>query len=368
MPYNWEHTEWPEFTYNISDSERGLLEFGIKTGGIAGLIKGLPEDVKIDAIISMMVSEAIKSSEIEGEFLSRKDVVSSIKMGLGISVPQENIADQHAKGISELIVAMRKSFREPLSEMMLFEWHTMLMRGNSRINKGQWRAHSEPMRVVSGTVGKESVHFEAPPSDRVNKEMKQYIQWFNDTDAGQKYFIQNPIIRSAIAHVYFESIHPFEDGNGRIGRVLSEKILSQGLGQPIVISLSKTIEKNKKAYYQALKQAQRTLDLTEWINYFVDVVLDALRDAERQINFSLQKTKFFDNHGAVLNERQLKVIQRMLREGPDGFEGGMSAKKYMSITKTSKATATRDLQFLTDHGIFSRSGGGRNTGYTLILN
>jgi Fic family protein len=219
------------------------------------------------------------------------------------------------------------------------------------------------MQVVSGPIGKETVHYEAPPSSIVSAEMQRFIQWFNDTGKGAALEISKPAIRSAIAHLYFETIHPFEDGNGRIGRAISEKALSQGLGQPVLLSLSKTIEANKADYYQALKAAQRSNEITPWIRYFVGVVLAAQKEAEEQIDFTLKKAKFFDRYDAQLNDRQLRVLRRMLEEGPKGFDGGMSAKKYVAITKTSKATATRDLQDLADKGALVAVGGGRSTRY-----
>jgi Fic family protein len=367
MVYNWQQKDWPEFIYDVRNHEQSLLKYGVKTGHISGLLQGLSKKDQTDAIIEMMVFEAMKTSEIEGEFLSREDVFSSIKKNLGIKTDKKVVTDERAKGISELIVTIHNTYNEPLSEAMLFEWHTILMSGNSTVNKGKWRTGKEPMQVVSGTIGREIVHFEAPPSDQVNEEMKQFIKWFNTTAPGQLNSIQNPLVRSAITHVYFETIHPFEDGNGRIGRALSEKAISQGTGQPVIISLSKNIEQNKKKYYNALEQAQHTLDLTQWLNYFIQLVLNAQNESETIIKFSLKKARFFDQFQSVLNKRQLKVIQRMLKEGPEGFEGGMSAKKYMSITKASKATATRDLQSLCKKSIFKLEGGGRSISYQLII-
>lgn len=365
MKYNWQHEHWPNFFYSIRDPEKKLLHYGLKSGHLDGLIKALPEDVQVEAIIDLMVYEAIKTSEIEGEYLSRKDVYSSIKKNLGLQPPEGHIADDRAKGISELIVKVHNSFEEPLSESMLFEWHTALMKGSRNINTGKWRSHHEPMQVISGTIGKEVVHFEAPPSPRVPDEMETFISWFNATAPNKQQAIENPLIRSAITHLYFESIHPFEDGNGRIGRILSEKALYQSLGKPLIISLSKTIEQDKQAYYNALKQAQRTLDISDWINYFTQVVIDAQDDTEKLISFSLKKASLFDKYGQHLNDRQLKVIKSMLKTGPESFEGGMTAKKYMSISKTSKATATRDLQELFEVGVFVRESGGRSTRYKL---
>ena len=197
--------------------------------------------------------------------------------------------------------------------------------------------------------------------------MKTFIEWFNDTAPNGKNEIDKPPVRSALAHVYFESIHPFEDGNGRIGRAISEKALSQGAGRPILLSLSASIEANKNAYYDALNAAQYKLDASDWVDYFVKTCLDAQIQAEEKINFTLKKTKFFDRFEKDMNERQLKVVRRMLEDGADNFEGGMSAKKYMAITKASKATATRDLQDLTEMGALLPEGGGRSVRYKVNL-
>ncbi|MTI26145.1 Fic family protein [Fulvivirga kasyanovii] len=367
MMYNWQHKNWPDFEYNVPELETKLLTYGIKSGQIEGLITGLPMDRKYDAIIDFMVYEALKTSEIEGEYLSHADVYSSIKKNLGLKPSKENITDERAKGIAELIVTLNKTFEKPLSEPMLFNWHATLMKGFRKINSGQWRTHAEPMQVVSGTIGKETVHFEAPPSKNVPNEMKAFIDWFNSTAPNGKNTIGNPLVRSAITHLYFESIHPFEDGNGRIGRFLVEKALYQGMGKPLIISLSKTIEQDKQAYFNALKQAQRTLKITDWINYFTQVIIDAQEDAQKLISFSIKKTAFFDQHRQTLNSRQLKAVSTMLKSGLEGFKGGMTAKKYMSITHTSKATATRDLQELFESGVLLKEAGGRSTHYLLNL-
>ncbi len=368
MLYNWQITDWPVFTYQPGISEKLILEFLVKSGQISGILTGFPKDNQTELALEIMVEEAIKTSEIEGEFLSRQDVMSSIKKNLGIHEAQPLLVkDYRAKGIAKLMIAVRTSYVKPLTEADLFAWHEMLMEGNRYLEAGKWRTDSSPMQVVSGAIGKETVHFEAPPSDRVGAEMNQFIHWFNRTGPGQPEAISNPLIRSGISHLYFESIHPFEDGNGRIGRALAEKALHQGLGQPTLISLSNTIEKDKNGYYGALKKAQRSNEITSWLDYFAENVIKAQQDAERLIQFTLKKTKFFDLNRSRLNERQIKVISRMLEEGPDGFEGGMSAKKYMAITKASKPTATRDLQQLRELGVFIPSGGGRSVSYDLLL-
>lgn len=367
MIYNWQKNDWPEFRYDLREVEDTLFYFAEQTGHISGLLKAMPEESQTEAILNTMVAEAIKTSEIEGEYLSRQDVISSIRNNLGLNKTQDRIKDKKAAGIGELMVAVRNTYKEPLTEKVLFSWHTMLLRPNTRIAVGKWRSHSEPMQVISGAMGKEKVHFEAPPSKAVPVEMKKFIKWFNDTAPGGKLEIKKAPVRSAIAHLYFESIHPFEDGNGRIGRAIAEKALSQSIGRPVMLSLSQTIEGNRKSYYSNLEEAQRSNEITAWIKYFTSTILEAQIQARSLIDFTLKKTKFFDRFKDQLNERQLKGIKRMLEEGPKGFEGGMTANKYISLTKTSKATATRDLQQLSEMGALIVEGGGRSTHYVLNI-
>jgi Fic family protein len=244
---------------------------------------------------------------------------------------------------------------------------------NRLMNLYNWQQKNRPefkyslQNVEDELSGKQRIHFEAPPSDRVPQEMERFITWFNQTGPGGIKEIKKAPVRSAIAHLYFEAIHPFEDGNGRIGRAIAEKALSQGIGRPALLSLSKAIEANRKEYYDALEMAQQSNEITKWINYFVKTILAAQTEAEEQIDFTLKKAKFFDRYKDQLNDRQLKVIRRMLEEGPEGFTGGMNATKYGSVTKTSKATATRDLQDLLEKGIINVVGGGRSTRYQINI-
>ncbi|MCP4295472.1 MAG: Fic family protein, partial [Proteobacteria bacterium] len=217
-------------------------------------------------------------------------------------------------------INIRNTYAKKLSQNKLFSWHKMSMKGSRGVKIGAWRTHKDPMQVISGSLGRQKVHFEAPPSKCIPEEMKKFIKWFNETGPGGSKEIKKPPVRSAIAHIYFESIHPFEDGNGRIGRAISEKALSQGVGRPILLSLSRTIEADKNSYYDALKVAQRSNEITPWINYFVNVILDAQVDTEEQIDFALKKTKFSDRFQNQLNIRQLRVVHRMLEEGLKGFE------------------------------------------------
>ncbi|RYY25314.1 MAG: Fic family protein [Chitinophagaceae bacterium] len=367
--YNWQQKDWPDFSYDPDGIKETLYLFAEKTGHVGGILLGLPADLQLETFIDMMVAEAIKSSAIEGEYLNRNDVMSSIRNNLGLNIIPERVPDNRAIGIGELMIDVRNSFREPMTREKLFSWHKMLMLGSGHVNAGAWRTHAEPMQVISGSHANPKIHYEAPPSAAVPSEMEKFINWFNDTAPGQAHEIKMPPIRAAIAHLYFETIHPFEDGNGRIGRAIAEKALSQGIGRPALLSLSKTIEKNKKDYYNALEHAQKNNEITAWLVYFVNTILTAQQDAEQVIGFTLKKVKFYDRFSKQLNERQLAAISRMLEEGPDGFAGGMSAKKYMIITKTSKATATRDLQDLAVKTAFIPfgEGGGRSTKYQVNL-
>lgn len=365
MNYNWQREDWPEFRYSNDEFQDVILAFTERVGRVSGMMKALTESVEIEVVIAALVAEALKTSEIEGEFISLDDVVSSVRNNLGLNSIPEKVKDKRAGGIVKMMLDVRESFSNPLSEAKLFEWHRMLMEGNHYVKAGEWRSSDEPMQVVSGAVGRETIHFEAPPSIRVPEEMKRFTNWFNETAPGGKRPIPYAPIRSALAHLYFETIHPFEDGNGRIGRAISEKVLSQNMGRPVVLSLSQIIEADKNAYYGALKKAQRSNEVTAWVRYFVDIVMRAQMRAEEQVEFVIKKTRFFDLYKDQLNERQSKVVNKMFDQGPSGFEGGMNARKYMSITKASKATATRDLQVLSSIGALLPRGEGRGRRYFL---
>lgn len=212
---------------------------------------------------------------------------------------------------------------------------------------------------------KETIHFEAPLSKQVAQEMTTFIKWFNNTAPKGSNEIKHAPIRSAIAHLYFVTIHPFEDGNGRIGRAIAEKALLQTLNFPLLISISSALEANRKGYYEALKLGQSSNEITPWLTYFIEIIINAQENSEALIHFTLQKTKLFDTYKEQLNSRQIKVLKRMLQEGTKGFDGGMTAKKYMRITQTSKSTATRDMQQLKTLGIFESFGEGRSTAYQI---
>lgn len=367
--YNWQQTDWPHFRFSLESVEDELLMFSEKVGRVTGILEALPEETRMEALVDIMLAEAIKTSEIEGEYPNRTDVLSSIRKNLGLHENVGYIKDKSAAGLVELMIDVRNSYKASLTDVKLFAWHKMLLGENKHIEVGKWRTHEDPMQVISGAMSKEKVHYEAPPSSQVPALMKGFIKWFNETAPGGKLEIRKAPVRAAIAHLYFETIHPFEDGNGRIGRAIAEKALSQTIGRPVMLSLSRTIEANKNAYYASLEKAQRSNEITAWMQYFVHTSLVAQTEAEEQIDFTLKKTKFFDRFKSQLNDRQLTAIKRMLEEGPKGFEGGMNARKYIGITKTSKATATRDMQQLMEIGAFVLAGkaGGRSTSYIVNL-
>ena len=358
--YNWQHKNWPEFKFDSASIDKELMRFMLKAGELKGILSALPKDISTETIVQIMVTEAIKTSEIEGEIINRIDVMSSIRKNLGLHISQEP-KDKNAIGLSQLLIDVRNTYKQPLTESKILEWHKLLMGNNKTIHAGQWRKGNAPMQVISGSASNPKIHYEAPPSKTLSKEMKRFIEWYNKSE------ISSPIIKAAVAHLYFESIHPFEDGNGRIGRAIAEKALSQGFDNPIMFSISKSIEENRSNYYKELQLAQQKLEITKWIEWFASIIIIAQDDAEKTIQFTIKKMKFFDKYDKIFNDRQKKVINRILEEGINGFKGGMNAKKYISITDTSKATATRDLQELAAMNVFVIKGLGRSTSYELDI-
>jgi Fic family protein len=366
MKYNWELSDWAKFTYDATVIDAICMDFALETGELKGLVDSLPTEIQQETILQFMISEAIKTSEIEGEFFSRQDVMSSIKKNLGIGDAFVQIKDKNALGIAKLMVTVRNSNTEKLTELTIKQWHAILMEYSKRVNPAEYRTSKESMQIISGSYGKEIIHFEAPSSGQVPFEMKNFIKWYTNFEI-MPTDIKNALIKTSISHLYFESIHPFEDGNGRIGRAVAEKCLSESLNRPILMSISSTIEQNKKQYYQSLKQAQRTLEITDWILYFSTLILESQKNAKQIVLFTLNKIKFIDQFKNQMNERQRKAVLKMFENGVVGFQGGMTAIKYVSITKTSRATTTRDLQDLKEKSILIPRGEGRSRSYDLNL-
>ena len=309
-----------------------------------------------------MSQEALTSSEIEGEFLDRASVQSSIRRQLGFGSDKRRVKPAE-RGIAELVVDLYRSFANPLSEETLYGWHRMLVQGRGDLRDvGRYRRDLEPMQVVSGGFHAPKVHFEAPPSAQVPGEMGRFIEWFNRTAPGGVEALP-ALTRAGIAHLYFESIHPFEDGNGRIGRAISEKALAQSVGQPTLTALAATILIRRKEYYAALEAANQGNEITLWLKWFAGIVIEAQSRTAISIEFLIEKAKLLDRLRNQLNERQEKALLRILREGPEGFEGGLSAGNYAVISGASPATATRDLADMVDKGALLRRGEGRYTRY-----
>jgi Fic family protein len=366
MKWNWQHRDWPKFTYEATALSEYESQFLHKAGILQGSLKHITEDDKKSLRVQLISEEAYRTSEIEGEILDRDSLQSSIRKHFGLKTDNRKIPAAE-QGVAEMLVDLYKTYDAPLDDQKLFLWHKMLTNGRRDLQDiGQYRTHSEPMQIVSGSLHEPEVHFEAPPSKSVPHEMETFLLWFNSQEKKQKATL--PIIlRSGIAHIWFESIHPFEDGNGRIGRAISEKALSQGLGRPTLIALAQAIERSRKAYYAALQIGNRGLDIQDWLEYFCQTVLKAQNYTQSMIDFLIEKSKFYGRFEGKLNERQDKVITRMFEAGIEGFKGGLSAENYISVSGAARATATRDLQALVELGALRKTGARKYTRYYLNI-
>ena len=366
MTWNWQQSDWPNFTWDAARLRKAEEQFLLGSGMFSGAIKHLGDDDREQLTIEAISTEALTTSEIEGEILSRASVQSSVRRQFGLATDHRRVKPAE-QGIAEMMVSLYRSFADPLSEDMLFAWHTMLTNGRRDLeNIGQYRTDREPMQVVSGSLHAPRVHFEAPPSEAVPKEMALFVKWFNHTapNGGDPL---PALTRAGIAHLYFESIHPFEDGNGRLGRAISEKALAQSVGHPTLTALAATMLIRRKAYYEALEVANRDNNLTPWLCWFASIGIEAQKRTEAQVEFLLDKTRLLDRLRGQLNARQEKAILRMLREGPEGFRGGLSAGNYVTITGASPATATRDLADLVEKEALYRQGERRHARYAIAI-
>ncbi|MFA5249983.1 MAG: Fic family protein [Parachlamydiales bacterium] len=363
MSWNWELPDWPKFHYDPDQILPLEKQFLLKIGSASAYLKTIEDEPDYNHFIVEILSlEGVENAKIEGEVLDRKSLQSSIKRHFGLTVNsnQEKIRESN---MADLLCDVYRSFNLPLTHEMLWHWHSMLFKKEEGLlDCGKYRSHKEPMQVVSNRYGSLRVFFEAPPSKKVFQEMTAFIDWIN-SDQNSKSLLE----KAAIAHVYFESIHPFEDGNGRIGRILVEKILSQGVGRPILIAISKALEKNKKEYYAALGHCNQTLDVQEWVEFFSRAVLKAQEESMHLLYFLIEKSKILNSLSEQINPRQTKVLLKMFAEGLDGFKGGLSAENYINITKATRATATRDLADLVKKKALVKTGKLRHTRYWLNL-
>ncbi len=365
-PWNWQQSEWGEFTYSSEELDELVAPFREKIALLRGMLIGIDPEANEELRVNEWVVEAISTSIIEGEMLNLEEVRSSVRRHLGLAGPVVPVHDLRIVGVNEMLALARKEVDLPLRSEDLCSWQEAMLSYRTDLKAiGHWRTHPEPMQVLSGPMGSERIHFEAPPSVDVPALMEVFLSWFNDSAPG-KSAAMHPIIRAGIAHLWFESIHPFEDGNGRIGRAVAEKALAQDMGEVLPFSLSMAIDSRRKEYYAALEKAQSGNEITPWLVFFTSVVLQAVDEAVSRVFFVIRKAKYLNVFKPKMNNRQQKAILRMFDAGPNGFEGGMNARKYTGITRASKATATRDLQDLVNKGALTPIGQGRGVRYELV--
>jgi Fic family protein len=366
MRWNWQRPDWPNFSWRRALFVKAEEQFLVGGGVFVGAVKHLAAEENEQLTIESMSLEALTTSEIEGEMLDRASVQSSIRRQLGLGADDRRVKAAE-QGIAEMMVDLQRSFAEPLSNEMLFAWQRMLATGRHDLRDvGRYRRHEDPMQVVSGAIHAPKVHFEAPPSADVPNEMARFIDWFNRTGP-DGYEPLPALTRAGVAHFYFVCIHPFEDDNGRIGRAIAEKALAQGFGRPTLTALAATILAKRKSYYEVLERNNTEIEITDWLAWFADTVIEAQRRTMALVEFLIDKTRLLDRVNGTLNERQRRALLRALREGPEGFEGGLSASNYISITGATTATATRDLADMIAKGAMVRIGERRHARYQVNI-
>ncbi len=360
MTWVWAHNDWPRFQWDAQALQSLEAQFLKGSGRMIGAWQHLNPEDQTDLRIDWLSSEAMDTSAIEGEFLNRASVQSSVRRQFGLQSDRIKSGPAEA-GVAEMMVAVYQNYGAPLSAELMHNWHAMLMNGRRDVKIAHWRSHAEAMQVVSGVLHAPTIHYEAPASDTMPQEMAKFFDWYGaSTDL--------PILtRAGIAHFYFVCIHPYEDGNGRIGRAVAEKALAQSLEGPSLVALSQMIARKRKGYYDALEAANKSLDITDWLIWFAQTTNEALIYSEHKLTRLIDKTKMFDRLRGQINARQEKILLRLFRAEPDGFEGGLSAANYRQITGALGATATRDLTDLVTKGALRKTGELRYTRYYLNL-
>lgn len=355
---------WPEFTWNSNDFLDLLSEARNLQGRLIGKMETLGFDLRNEALLDTLTLDVLKSSEIEGEFLNPDQVRSSIARRLGMEIAGAVEADRNVEGVVEMMLDATQKCFDPLTADRLFDWHAALFptgrSGMYKITVADWRKDTTgPMQVVSGAMGKEKVHFQAPDSDLVEKEMTRFIDWFNNSKV-------DLVIKAAIAHLWFVTIHPFEDGNGRITRALTDMLLAQSdRSNQRFYSMSAQIRLERKQYYEILEKTQKgNLDITDWIVWFLNCLINALKSTDSILTRVLFKAEFWQKHiDTAINDRQRKLLNKLM----DGFDGKLTSSKWAKIAKCSKDSAVRDINDLIEKGILQKeSAGGRSTNYELI--
>ena len=361
----WQRGDWPNFQYDVSAFADASAEFTAAASRLAGRIEALAELPRQQITVDLMVSEAIKTMEIEGERIDRESVVQSIAAMMGF-LPGKGLArDRRTEGIARLMADVRQHWDRPLSHDLLFAWQTSVASHTAlfRVKRGAYR--ETDMQIVSGSIEHLKVHYEAPPPERVEAEMARFIDWHN----GSRGELPGPV-RAGVAHLWFEVIHPFEDGNGRVGRAIADQALSQGLGFPTLGCLATAIERNKKDYYRELNAAQRgDGHLHAWLDFFTRMAVDAQWIALAQVGFVLNKARFFDRFGDQLNARQRKALDAIFRRGQARVARGITSKDCRKITRCSPRTAGRDIAGLVELGAISKvpDTATRNARYAIVL-
>ena len=361
VKYIYQYKNWPNFSWDEKEIQVILGKVRHLQGKLFGQINALGFSLKEETMLSTLTLDVLKSSEIEGEILNYDQVRSSIARKLGLEYAGMVYADRYVDGVVEMMLDATQNYLQPLDDERLFGWHAALFpTGRSRMYKIETACYrSGEMQVVSGPMGKERVHYQAPPPDQVQHEMNEFLNWFNnDTKL-------DLVIKSAIAHFWFIIIHPFDDGNGRIARAISDLMLahSEDSSQRFY-SLSNQILQERKVYYEILQRVQSTDgDITEWLVWFLNCLYRALGNTEETVNTVLKKTEFWDNHKeTILNSRQRLMLNKLF----DGFDGKLKSSKWAKITKCSPDTALRDIKDLIDKGILKQEkSGGRSTNYEL---
>jgi len=364
--YLWEKSEWPAFTWDEAGLAKLVAQVSREQGRLLGKMEALGFELRSEANLRTLTEDVIKSSEIEGENLQREQVRSSIARRLGMNVDGLIPADRNVEGVVEMMLDATGNYEQPLTEERLFAWHASLFptgrSGMNFIHVGQWRDDSDgPMQVVSGPVGHEKVHYEVLPADSIANEIKVFLRWFEKTSE------MDPLLMAGLAHLWFVTIHPFDDGNGRIARAIADMALarSEKIGQRFY-SMSSQIRLEYKEYYNLLEWTQKgELDVTRWQTWFLNCLLQAIDGAQVILSAVLIKASFWERFAKEpLNERQIKMLNKLL----DGFEGKLTTSKWAKITKCSQDTAYRDILDLMNRGALHKEpGGGRSTSYSLSI-
>ena len=367
MKYIWERKNWFDFKYDNTVLLKPLSELRVLQGKLLGRVTSLDIKLETEAQGAILVEEAVRTAEIEGQKLNREAVRSSVAMRLGLP-KGVGAQDRNVDGLVDVLLDAVRSHDKPLTLERLNGWHAALFSsgysGLRRIRAGKLRG-DEPMQIVSGPIGREKVHFEALPKDRLDEELRFFLKWWDSSRASM-----DGILRAAAAHLRFLTIHPYEDGNGRLARALTDMALAQDEKLKVrFYSVSSEIMRSRDEYYKILEDVQRCrLDATEWFLWFIKCVAASIEDSRDIIASVFMRTDFWNQHAQEqLNERQKKIINRILEAGPGNFTGGLTTRKYVSIAKTSRATAFREISDMLDKKILRQlPGKGRSVHYDLV--